>query len=72
VYAFHLGPYDFSVSKDPHGFLAGDANERAIRALSLAIAAPSLAADEIVKVPMTAEQRQPNNATTAVEFIRND
>jgi hypothetical protein len=34
VYAFHLGPYDFSVSKDPHGFLAGDANERAIRALS--------------------------------------
>jgi hypothetical protein len=72
VHAFHLGPYDFSVSKYPHGFLAGDANERAVRALSLAIAAPSLAADENVKVPMTAEQWQPKNATTAVEFLRQD
>jgi hypothetical protein len=38
------------VSKDPHGFLVGDANERAIRAFSLALAAPYLATDEIVKV----------------------
>ncbi len=61
AYAFHLGP-TISVSKDAHGFLLGDANERAIRALSFAIAAPSLATDEIVKVPLTAEQWQPKNA----------
>jgi len=49
-------PYDFSVSKDPHGFLVGDANERAIRAFSLALTAPSLATAETIKVPMIAEQ----------------
>jgi hypothetical protein len=32
---------------------------RAIRALSLAIVAPSLATAETIKVPMTAEQWQP-------------
>ena len=51
--------YDFSVSKDPHGFLVGDANERAIRAFSLALTAPSIATAETIKVPMTAEQWQP-------------
>jgi hypothetical protein len=40
--------------------------------LSLAIGAPSLAADEIVKVPMMAERWQPKEATTTVEFIRKD
>jgi hypothetical protein len=42
---------------------------RVILMASLAIAAPTLASAEIVKVPMTAERWQPKNATTTVEFI---
>jgi hypothetical protein len=56
VYAFHLGPTISRSPKDPHGFLVGDANERAIRAFSLALTAPSLATAETIKVPMIAEQ----------------
>jgi hypothetical protein len=51
VYAFHLGPYDFSVSKDRMVFWSERANVRAIRSLTLAIAALSLATAEIVKAP---------------------
>jgi hypothetical protein len=42
---------------------------RMILMASLAIAAPTLASAEGVKVPMTAEQLQPKSATTTVEFI---
>jgi len=42
--------YDFSVSKDLRGFVLGDTNERTIPAFNIAIAAPFLATDEIVKV----------------------
>ena len=53
MYAFHLGPCDFLVSKDLRGFLVGDTNERTIREFNIEIAAPFLAADEIVKVRKT-------------------
>ena len=50
VYAFHLGPYDFSVSKNAHDFLFGGASEARDPGIQ-----PrnhrAVATDEIGKVP---------------------